>query len=169
MAFYFFLIGPASSGKSTIAKRINKKFKFRFIEADSFHSLENIKKMTNGIKLNFKDRLPWLKKINKKLQNVNNTNKNYIIACSALKKKYRKILSKDLVFVYFLYLKCKKKEIIKRCSSRKHFFPLTLVSDQIHEFEKSTDLIIINANKNIMKVTSSVNKAIDNILSTDFV
>ena len=167
MAAFFFLIGPASSGKSTIAKRLNKKFSFRYIECDTYHPLKNINKMKSGTKLNFNDRLPWLKKINKKLCKLNYSNYKYIIACSALRKKYRKILTKDLGFVFFIYLKCKKKEIIKRCLSRKHFFPPSLVSEQLREFEKSSDLININANNNIIKVTSSVKKTIDNILNSE--
>ena len=66
MAIFFFLIGPAGSGKSTIGKKIKKKLKFRFFEADNFHSQNNINKMKRGIKLKDKDRLPWLIRINKK-------------------------------------------------------------------------------------------------------
>ena len=68
MAIFFFLIGPAGSGKSTIRKKIKKKLKFKFFEADNFHSQSNINKMKRGIKLKYKDRLPWLIRINKKLK-----------------------------------------------------------------------------------------------------
>ena len=65
------------------------------------NSFTNINKMRNGIKLKNKDRLPWLFKINKKLRKYNNLDNKYIIACSALKKNYRNILSKKLDYVFF--------------------------------------------------------------------
>jgi len=35
MAIFFFLIGPAGSGKSTIGKKIKKKLKFKFIDQNN--------------------------------------------------------------------------------------------------------------------------------------
>lgn len=166
MAFFFFLIGPAGSGKSTIGRKIKKELKFKFFEGDKFHSKNNIHKMKIGIKLKFRDRLPWLLRINKTLKKYNNFNDNYIVACSALKKNYRNILSRDLNYVFFIYLKCKKKKLIKRSYYRKHFFSPTLVKDQILNFEKSSDLININANKNITNVTKIVKRRLKKILKS---
>ena len=112
--------------------------------------------MKKGIKLKHKDRLPWLIKINRKLKKYNNLDDKYIIACSALKKNYRNILSKNLDCVFFFYLKCKEIELIKRNYYRKHFFPLSLVEDQISHFEISSDLININADKNTRDVAAIV-------------
>ena len=78
MAIFFFLIGPAGSGKSTIGKKIKKKLKLQFFEADNFHSQSNINKMKKGIKLKYKDRLPWLIRINKRLKSYNNLDGKYI-------------------------------------------------------------------------------------------
>ena len=66
MAFFFFLVGPAASGKSTVAKMIKKNLDFKYIEGDNFHSLKNINLIKRGIKLKFSDRLPWLNRINKR-------------------------------------------------------------------------------------------------------
>ena len=163
MAIFFFLIGPPGSGKSTIGKKIKRKLKFQFFEADNFHSQSNINKMRKGIKLKYKDRLPWLIRINKRLKRYNNLNGKCIIACSALKKSYRNILSKNLDCAFFLYLQCKEIELIKRNYYRKHFFSLSLIKDQIFNFEISSDLININANKNISDVTEIVIRKIKNI------
>jgi carbohydrate kinase (thermoresistant glucokinase family) len=164
MTYFFFLIGPAGCGKSTIAQKIKKKLKIKFFEGDSFHSLKNLDKMKKGNKLKFRDRLPWLININKKLKEYNQSNKEYIIACSALKKSYRNILKRDLKYVFFIYLKCKKKELIKRNLNRNHFFPVTLVDDQITNFENSKELIVINAEKNIIDVQKLVLEKIKNII-----
>ena len=166
MALYFFLIGPAGSGKSTIGKNIRLKLKLKFFDADNLHSQNNINKMKKGIKLKFRDRLPWLLRINRMLKKHNNSDGKYIIACSALKKRYRNILSKNLNSAYFLYLKCKKTQLVKRIHSRKHFFPLNLINDQIYNFESSEDLININANKNINYVTKIVTRSVKNIINS---
>ena len=126
--------------------------------------LHNINKMKRGIKLKDKDRLPWLIRINKRLKRYNNLDDKYIIACSALKKNYRNILSKDLDCVFFLYLKCKEIELIRRNYFRQHFFPLSLVENQISHFETSSDLININADKNVRDVATIVIRKIKKIM-----
>ena len=42
-------MGVCGSGKSTIGKILSKILDFQFIEGDSFHSKENIKKMSSGL------------------------------------------------------------------------------------------------------------------------
>ena len=167
MAYFFFLIGPASSGKSSVAKKIKKKMNFNYIEGDTFHSAKNINLMKKGIKLKFSDRYPWLNQINKSLTIYAKTNTNHIISCSALKKRYRKILSKNLNNTFFFYLRCKKNVLFKRIKSRRHFFPLSLLNDQILSFETSKDLFIINSNANINKVVAEVSKKINIIIKSN--
>ena len=163
MAIFYFFIGPSGSGKSTIGSNLSKKLKYKFFEGDDFHSLKNINKMKKGIKLNFHDRRPWLLKINKKLKKYLSSNLKFIIACSALKKKYRNILKQDLENVFFIYLKCRKKDLIKRNISRNHFFPINLVNDQINTFENSNDLLKINSNNSISSVEKEVLKNLNKI------
>ena len=43
-----------------------------------------------------KDRLPWLIKISSAIQTKANTNQAFIIACSALKRRYRKLLLSNI-------------------------------------------------------------------------
>ena len=73
-------------------------------------------------------------------------------------------MKRDLKYVFFIYLKCKKKELIKRNLNRNHFFPVTLVDDQITNFENSKELIVINAEKNIIDVQKLVLEKIKNII-----
>tara|TARA_B100000029_G_scaffold43392_1_gene40217 strand:- start:2590 stop:3093 length:504 start_codon:yes stop_codon:yes gene_type:complete len=164
MSFFFFLVGPAGSGKTTIGKKIKEELKFHFFDGDNFHSKSNINKMKKGISLTQRDRLPWLSRINTKLKKLNNLNRNFIIACSALKKNYRNRLARNLDNVFFLFLNCKKKELIKRTYSRKHFFNPNLIENQIMTFEKSRDLININANKKKEVVTNNVKRKIKKYL-----
>ena len=50
--------------------------------------------MINGKALTYKDRKPWLNKINFFLRSKKDTKINYVISCSALKKSYRSLALK---------------------------------------------------------------------------
>ena len=87
------LFGVSGSGKSTIGKKLSKDLKFKFIEGDDFHSINNINKMKRRLALNDNDREEWLQALNNKLKDQSI---NTVLACSALKEKYRKKLIRGL-------------------------------------------------------------------------
>ena len=109
------IMGLPGSGKTTIGKLLSKELKANFIDSDNHHSMKNIDKMKNGFPLNDFDRHDWLLSIKKKaIQNLKN--QNVIIACSALKKKYRDFLS-SLNFK-LVYLKIDHDTAVKRIINR---------------------------------------------------
>ena len=130
------LIGVSGSGKSTLGKALSKKLGILFIDGDDFHSLDNIEKMKKSIPLNDKDRKPWLIKLSEK---IFESHKNgLVVACSALKEKYREQLvrfvpKKNILWVV---LDCEIKELKKRMQKRSHFMPVDLLESQIKIFEK---------------------------------
>ncbi|NXG63858.1 GNTK gluconokinase, partial [Hemiprocne comata] len=65
---------------------------WKFYDADDYHSLENKKKMAEGIPLNDEDRIPWLCTLHDILRRKDSSREDAILACSALKKMYRHIL-----------------------------------------------------------------------------
>ena len=85
------IMGVAGSGKTTIGSKLSSKINGFFIEADDFHGEHNINKMSEGIPLNDADRYDWLLKI--KDQIISRIDKqNLVVACSALKDKYRQLI-----------------------------------------------------------------------------
>ncbi|PAV57509.1 hypothetical protein WR25_23634 [Diploscapter pachys] len=96
-----FIIGPSGCGKSTIGEKVAEKLGFKFADGDDFHTQENREKMKNGTPLTDEDRRPWLEKI----RDFSQTNPHHVIACSALKKSYRNLLSCDSKSTVFFYLK----------------------------------------------------------------
>ena len=89
-------MGVSGSGKTTIGELLSEKTGIPFYDGDDFHPEENIKKMKAGHPLNDDDRLGWLEKINEFCIEQIEANTSCIIACSALKGSYRKILRKDI-------------------------------------------------------------------------
>src|SRR5688500_6248041 len=87
-----YIMGVSGSGKSTIGHKLSVATGIPFFDADDFHPPENKEKMKAGQPLNDNDRKVWLKRINE-LAKEHSQKKGAIIACSALKEKYRIVLS----------------------------------------------------------------------------
>ena len=90
------IMGVAGSGKTTIGSRLAVELGWEFIDADDFHSKQNIEKMASGIPLTETDRAPWLEELNTKLIADDLSDMNVVIACSALTQSFRNELLKDI-------------------------------------------------------------------------
>ena len=129
-------MGVSGSGKTTIGKLLADTLNIPFYDADDYHPKSNILKMSNGIPLNDDDRLPWLQILNSVL--VNSKESGAVLACSALKEKYREILSKD-IGTEWVYLKADIDLIATRMAEREdHFMPVKLLQSQFDVLEEPT-------------------------------
>jgi gluconokinase len=81
--------GVAGAGKTTIGKLLAQKLGWQFFDADDFHSAANIEKMKSGRALTDEDRQWWLGQLRDLIARCLDANQNVVLACSALKKKYR--------------------------------------------------------------------------------
>src|SRR5437899_10615796 len=86
------LMGVAASGKTAVGTRVAQKLDWIFLDADDFHPPANIEKMKHGIPLNDQDRAPWLQRLHDELQHQVAEGRSVILACSALKESYSKML-----------------------------------------------------------------------------
>lgn len=131
------VMGVAGSGKSTVGKLLAQRLSLPFIEADDFHSKENVSKMSRGIPLNDEDRHPWLQLLSYELQ-WHEQNNGAILACSALKESYRKILQGGLhEKIVWIYLKGEQDALKKRIKNRtEHFMPEALLQSQMATLEE---------------------------------
>ena len=143
------LFGVSGSGKSTIGKKLSKDLKFKFIEGDDFHSINNINKMKRRLALNDNDREEWLQALNNKLKDQSI---NTVLACSALKEKYRKKLIRGLdINIFWFCLKGEFNLINQRLKKRNnHFFSSSLLQSQydIIEYPDYCNFIDISESKN---------------------
>ena len=144
------IMGLPGSGKTTVAKILSKQLKAVFIDADHHHSVQNIIKMSNGYPLNDLDRKKWLLSIlNKARQSLKS--QNVVIACSALKEKYRKsFISLNFKLVY---LKIEHDVALGRILKRKkHFMPPSLLESQIKILEEPKKSLKIDSNLKISQI-----------------
>ena len=150
-------MGVAGSGKTTVGKQLAKDLDGQFLDADAFHPTENITKMMNGIPLNDDDRISWLLTLNKSLKSNSRSRVVIVLACSALKAKYRDILSEG-VPVTFIYLNVAYRTAIKRLEKRKeHFFNLNLLQSQFDTLEKPSNAIEVDANMELEHIMNEIN------------
>jgi len=134
----FIVMGVSGCGKTTVGKRLAETLAIPFIDADAFHPKENIEKMTNGIALTDTDRKPWLENLNQELK-LQAQQKGAVLACSALKESYRKILSKGIKNLHWIYLKGNFELIQKRMQQREqHFMDVNLLQSQFDTLEEPT-------------------------------
>src|ERR1700678_1121834 len=90
------VMGVTGSGKTTVGKLLAQQLKCDFLDADDFHSAANREKMHQGIPLTDADRAPWLAALHDELVRANSVGESIVLACSALKQKYRDALAAGL-------------------------------------------------------------------------
>ncbi|MEH6407488.1 MAG: gluconokinase [Leeuwenhoekiella sp.] len=137
MSRVFIVGGVSGSGKTTISILLAKKFKLPFHDADDFHPASNVAKMHAGIALDDEDREPWLEILANKIAQWQ-TEGGAVLACSALKEKYRKQLaSKVKEEPIWVFLEGSPELIAERIKSRpEHFFKASLLKSQFDTYEE---------------------------------
>ncbi len=150
------IMGLPGSGKTTVGKNLSEQLKAVFIDADDHHTTHNIRKMSNGHPLTDLDRKNWLSSIlNNARENLKN--QNVIIACSALKEKYRKFLI-SLNF-QLVYLKIEHDVALRRILKRKkHFMPPSLLESQIKILEEPKKALEIDSNLKVNQISEIIVK-----------
>ena len=138
-------MGVSGVGKSTIGKLLSEALHIPFFDGDDYHPKENIKKMSDAQSLNDDDRQGWLETLNNLAKQQLDKN-SCVIACSALKQKYRDILSSDIKSkIKWVFLSGSFNEVFIRANSRKdHFMPSDLLKSQFDILEEPQDAIKID-------------------------
>jgi carbohydrate kinase (thermoresistant glucokinase family) len=132
-------------GKTTIGKLLSSKLGWRFADGDDYHPEENREKMRAGIPLDDEDRLPWLRTLQKTLQTACAKDEDMILACSALKRSYRRILGIDQDKIRSIYLKGTAELLQKRIASRTHeYMHTSLLTSQLDTVEAPETGVIVN-------------------------
>ncbi|WP_263365301.1 gluconokinase [Edaphobacter bradus] len=140
------LMGVSGSGKTTIGTLLAERTGAVFADADDYHPLANKQKMAAGHPLNDDDRQPWLVTLNKLMRGWYEAGRSGILACSALKEKYRATLADGIPegMVRFVLLDGSKELISERLAARHHeFMNSSLLDSQLATLELPKDALRI--------------------------
>jgi len=128
--------GVAGSGKTTVGQLLARRLGWRFADGDNFHPAANVAKMKAGLPLTDDDRKPWLAAIDSWMDDIIASGQSAVLACSALKRKYRDDLVGRREEAVMVFLTISQAEDEARVLARKgHFFHEPLLASQFAALE----------------------------------
>jgi 6-phosphogluconate dehydrogenase len=134
----FIIMGVSGSGKTTVGIQLASALGLPFYDADDHHPETNVNKMSEGIPLTDSDRQRWLEQLAADMRQWE-VGGGAVVACSALKESYRKILQPpgSVTPYTWIYLEGSPALIKERLAARKgHFMPPVLLDSQFEALEK---------------------------------
>ena len=155
------IMGPAGAGKTTVGLLLAHSLGWEFLDADDFHSRESIEKMHRGIGLTDADREPWLRSIRDALKARYASGANVVLACSALKKHYRKALVPETAanVVRFVYLRAPESVLRDRLAHRTgHYAGADLLASQLETLEEPSDALWVDATCEPAEIVATIRR-----------
>lgn len=127
------VMGVSGSGKSTVGSMLARRLGVDFVDADGLHPAANIAKMSTGRPLTDEDRGPWLDAVAAELAAAP---AGAVVACSALRRRYRDRLRRGAGGVRFVHLTGSRELLAARMGARlDHFMPASLLDTQLATLE----------------------------------
>ena len=152
------VMGVSGCGKTTVGTLLAKRLNVPFLDADDFHPPENIAKMQSGQPLQDVDRKPWLDVLSQLLQT--HQTHGVVLACSALRQRYREHLSTGVAHARFIYLKGNFDEIYSRMKLRDHFMPASLLKSQFSTLEEPEDAIVLDLSQDVQTLVDTAYRSL---------
>ena len=155
------VMGVAGAGKSTVGSALARALAATFLDADSFHPPENLAKMQSGTPLNDLDRTGWLTALRCELDRREALGERVVLACSALKQRYRDALGLDATARATVFLELSPEVATLRLQARsEHFMPPSLVASQFEALEPPEHALCVDATLPVNVIVASVVKAL---------
>jgi gluconokinase len=130
------LMGVSGCGKTTVGRALAKRLNCPFYDGDDYHPAENVAKMASGQPLNDDDRAPWLDRLNELIHDHMVRGEGAVVACSALKRRYRDRLRAGNDGLRFVYLQGDFDLIWGRMRSRRgHYMKAGMLQSQFDALE----------------------------------
>lgn len=156
---FIIVMGVSGSGKTSVGKELAQHLGWDFHDADDFHPPENVAKMANGIPLDDSDRAPWLAALHDLISSTLKADRRGILACSALKERYRQQLLDGNPDVQIVYLKGTYDLIWPRMSVRKdHFMKPQMLQSQLETLEEPTNAWTVDISRSVGEIVQQILK-----------
>ncbi|WP_417450142.1 gluconokinase [Kordiimonas sp.] len=156
------IMGVSGCGKSTVGRCLADRLGYSFFDADDFHPASNVEKMRAGVPLNDEDRQPWLERLVRLMDEQMSMGEGVVLACSALKGRYRRVLSSGQVVPRFVFLDGTREVIAARMGGRDgHFMPLSLLDSQFDALEVPSVAIKVDVDRPVDVLISEIERRLE--------
>jgi len=151
-------MGVTGSGKTTVGRLLARKLGWKYFDADDFHPAGNVDRMRSGIALDDNDRQPWLEGLRDLIRDSLKSGENAVLACSALKEKYRRLLLID-ERVKLVFLKGDFQLIRRRLRKRRgHYMNPALLESQFATLEEPNESIEIDISSDTAEIVRIIRR-----------
>lgn len=150
---FFIVMGVSGCGKSSVGRALAERLGWDFYDADDFHLPASVAKMAGGIPLDDSDRAPWLASLHDLISSSLKADKPAVLACSALKERYRRQLLKDNHDVQVVYLKGNYDLVWSRMQVRSgHYMKPHMLKSQFDALEEPQNAITIDISNSVEQI-----------------
>jgi gluconokinase len=150
---FFIIMGVSGSGKTSVGQRLAERLGWDFYDADDFHPPENIAKMASGIPLSDEDRAPWLETLHVLMTDCLQNDRPGVLACSALKERYRQKLLDGNPSAQLVYLKGSYDLIWLRMANRPgHYMKPEMLKSQFDALEEPHNAFVVDISLSVEQI-----------------
>lgn len=156
---FFIVMGVSGCGKTSVGKALADSLGWDFYDADDFHPPENVAKMANGTPLDDSDRALWLASLHELISSSLKADKPGVLACSALKERYRQQLLDGNDGVQLIYLKGSYELIWSRMIKRvDHYMKPHMLQSQFEALEEPTNAMVVDISESVDEIVGEILK-----------
>lgn len=159
MTAVYILMGVSGCGKSSVGQQLALALDCPFYDGDDFHPPENVAKMANGVPLTDADRYPWLARLHDLAAGHARRGETAVLACSALKQKYREQLRAGNEAVQFVFLDGDFDLIWQRMSARRdHYMKADMLQSQFAALERPSpaEALTISIDQSVAEIVAEI-------------
>ena len=149
--------GVAGSGKSTVGRAAAARLGWRFVDADDLHDAAAIARIEAGLALDDEMRGPWLRRVREAIDRTIASDGSAVIACSALKERYRQLLAGNAPQVRFVFLAADEGLLRERLTHREgHFAGPHLLASQLADLEPPAYGLHLDASRPVEELADRI-------------